>query len=375
MAHLEGVGRSGAPTKVLRREPFFADSFAAVDRCFIDNRHQSKFISSLPPHLTEVTLSCGVLLLIVGVLAADRSPGEMLASLAVLAAASLRLAPLANRLLVALNTVSYGRHAAELVVGELRHATRPRARAAVANHAGFGPIELEDVWYGHPGAPHPTLRGIDLTLPIGACIGLIGCSGAGKSTLGDVLLGLLEPARGRIVVDGETVAGEALTTRVAAGYVSQHVFILDDTVRRSVTFGLPDAMIDDEVVWAALAQARMREHVAALPDGLDARLGENGATLSAGQGQRIGLARALYADPQLLMLDEVTEAGIIDSIRGLKGRKTIVLIAHRRTLLGGAIGSCCWRKAGCARRRPTSWTAAARANSFRCGPWSPEAAG
>lgn len=147
-------------------------------------------------------------------------------------------------------------------------------------------------------------------------------------------------ARGRIVVDGETVAGEVLTTRVAAGYVSQHVFILDNTVRRNVAFGLPDAMIDDEVVWAALAQARTREHVAALPDGLDARLGENGATLSAGQRQRIGLARALYDDPQLLMLDEVTEAGIIDSIRGLKGRKTIVLIAHQRTLLGRAIGSC-----------------------------------
>lgn len=325
--------------KVLGREPFFVDSFAAVDRRFVENRRRSMFLSSLPPHVTEVTLSCGVLLLIVGVLAANRSAAATLASLAVLAAGSLRVAPLAVRLLVALNTVSHGRHAAELVVNELRRASASSTRAW-ARADGFERITLENVWYCHPGAPQPTLCGVDLTLRRGACIGLVGRSGAGKSTLGDLLLGLLEPAAGRIVVDGVPVAGQALTKRIAAGYVPQHVFILDDTVRRNVAFGLPDAVIEDEAVWAALAQARMREHVAALPEGLGARLGENGATLSAGQRQRIGLARALYSDPHLLVLDEVTaaldaatEEGVVEAISALKGRKAILLIAHRRAVL------------------------------------------
>jgi ATP-binding cassette, subfamily B, bacterial PglK len=328
--------------KVLGREGFFVDAFAAVDGRFIDNRRQSQFLSSLPPHLTEVTLSCGVLLLIMGVLLAEQSPAATLASLAVLAAGALRVAPLAVRLLMALNPVSHGRHAAELVAAELRHAEQLPQPAATAR-SGFARLALQQVWFAHPGMSEPTLRGVDLELAAGECVVLVGGSGAGKSTLGDVLLGLVEPDAGQVLVDGEPLDGTLLAARCGAGYVPQHAFILDDSVRRNVAFGLPDHLIDDTAVTAALEQAQLREHVAALPEGLDSRLGENGARLSSGQRQRIGLARALYSDPALLVLDEVTaaldgatEASVLEAIRALKGQKTMLLIAHRSSV--AAIG-------------------------------------
>lgn len=329
--------------RVLGREGHFADSFARIDAAIVDNRRRSLFLSSLPPQLTEVTLSCGILLLIVGVLVAQQTPAATLASLAVLAAGALRVAPLAVRLLKAVNTIRLSSHAAALVAGELdRAAAAPAPPPAPAGT--FARLTFEGVWYHHPGSARPTLRGVDLTLRAGECVGLIGASGAGKSTLGDLLLGLLAPTQGRVRRDGaspeDAPADGRRAARPPAGYVPQHVFVLDDTVRRNVAFGLPDAQIDDATVWQALAQAQLRAHVAALPQGLDTRLGEAGARLSAGQRQRLGLARVLHADPALLVLDEVTaaldaqtEAGVLDAIRALKGRKTIVLIGHRSSVL------------------------------------------
>lgn len=325
--------------KVLGREGFFIDTFAGTESNFVDNRRRSMFLSSLPPHLTEVILSCGILLLIVSVLSTSQSPGATLGTLAVLAAASFRIAPLANRMLVALNAVSYGRSTADVVVTDLERGRRGRS-SETTDSVGFKQIDFANVWFRNQDAREPILCGIDLTLRSGECVGLIGSSGVGKSTLGDILLGLLEPIEGRILVDGESVAGEELTARISPGYVPQDVFILDDTIRRNVAFGLPDEVISDEEVWGVLVQAQMREHVESLPDGLETRLGEGGARFSAGERQRIGLARALYHKTELLLLDEFTgaldtdtEAGVLKAIDALKGQRTIVVIAHRRSAL------------------------------------------
>jgi len=167
---------------------------------------------------------------------------------------------------------------------------------------------------------------------------VVGPSGAGKSTLIDVLLGLLPPTAGRITVDGRDIASALRSWQRHIGYVPQEPFILDDTVRRNVAFGLPDAEIDDRRVLAALRVAQVADVVASLPRGLDTVLGERGTRLSGGQRQRIAIARALYYEPEVLVFDEATSAldtpterELIAALDALRGVKTLIVIAHRLT--------------------------------------------
>ena len=167
---------------------------------------------------------------------------------------------------------------------------------------------------------------------------MVGPSGAGKSTLIDLLLGLLEPTAGRITVDGRDIVTAMRSWRRHIGYVPQEPFILDDTVRRNVAFGLADAEIDDRRVLAALTRAQLSDVVAGLPRGLDTMLGERGTRLSGGQRQRVAIARALYHEPEVLVFDEATSAldtpterELIAALEALRGVKTLVVIAHRLT--------------------------------------------
>jgi len=167
-------------------------------------------------------------------------------------------------------------------------------------------------------------------------VAVVGGSGAGKTTLGDLLLGLLTPDKGRTRINGKPTAGTGDELTGRAGLVPQHFYLLDDTIRRNVAFGLPDSAIDDARVWSALGSARLESKVRQLPGGLETRVGEQGMALSGGERQRLGIARALYEDPDLLVLDEPTsaldpdtEAGILETLRSLAANKAIVLITHR----------------------------------------------
>ncbi len=172
-------------------------------------------------------------------------------------------------------------------------------------------------------------------------MGIVGVSGAGKSTIVDVLLGLLEVRSGTIYADGVDVKTCYRSFLKNIGYIPQMIFMLDDTIRRNVAFGVQDECIDERKVWEALREAQLDEFVKSLPDGLDTGIGERGIRLSGGQRQRIGIARALYYDPEVLILDEATsaldndtEAAIMAAINRLQGRKTLVIIAHRLQTIG-----------------------------------------
>ena len=338
--------------KILGREGFLLDRFSAADRPFAENRRRQSFLSSLPPILTEAVLMAGVLVVILTVLLSEMESGEVLASLGLLAAGAFRLAPLANRLLMAANSVHYARESTRIVARDLHGGSEPgRVEPAASSPSpavSDDPTEptptrmerelrFEGVCFRYPGADSDALRDIDLSLAAGDSIGLVGPSGAGKSTLADLILGVYEPSAGVIRVDGRPIRGRAAAWRRAVGYVPQDVYLLDDSVRRNVAFGLEE---DDARIWTALEQAQVAEAVRELPDGLDARLGEKGARLSAGQSQRIGIARALYPDPSLLVLDEATsaldastESELTGAIRRLRGSRTLVVVAHRRATL------------------------------------------
>jgi ABC-type multidrug transport system fused ATPase/permease subunit len=197
-------------------------------------------------------------------------------------------------------------------------------------------IELDGVAFSYPGAEAAQVDGVSLTLSRGQAYGLAGPSGAGKSTMIDLLLGLLEPQQGRITVDGAVLEGSLRDSWLSAiGYVPQEPYVMDDSLRRNIAFGIADEDIDDDRIWHALDQAQLSAVIAEWPDGLDTRLGDSGSRLSGGQRQRVAIARALYRGATFLVLDEatnaldaVTEESINATVRDLPGI-TALVVAHR----------------------------------------------
>ena len=170
----------------------------------------------------------------------------------------------------------------------------------------------------------------------GERIGFVGDSGFGKTTLLNVILGLLEPTTGRVLVDGVDIRLNVAAWQRHLGYVPQDVFILDDSIRHNISFGLPDHEIDDDQVWQALDAAQLQTFVRSQIDGLDAMVGERGVRISGGQRQRIGIARALFHRPDVLVLDEATssldyeaERGVIAAVDALPKSTTVIVVTHR----------------------------------------------
>jgi ATP-binding cassette, subfamily B, bacterial PglK len=200
---------------------------------------------------------------------------------------------------------------------------------------------VEDICYRYPNSPTDVLSDVSLSISPGSTVGILGGSGAGKSTLVDVILSLLTPTRGRVSVDGVDVhapSAPALYGRV--GYVPQTIYLLDDTIRRNIVFGLDEADVSSSRIEEVLAATRLTSFIATLPDGIDTVIGEQGVRLSGGQRQRIGIARALYQNPSILILDEATsaldiatEAEVMAAIHAMHGQKTIIIIAHRLSTL------------------------------------------
>jgi ABC-type multidrug transport system fused ATPase/permease subunit len=184
-------------------------------------------------------------------------------------------------------------------------------------------------------ANNPT-TGISISIPLGTSIGFIGSSGAGKSTLIDVILGLLTPTSGVVRVDGIDIQTSLRGWQDQIGYVPQFIYLTDDTLRRNIAFGLHVDEISEEAVWRALRSAQLEQFVNELPQGIDTVVGERGVRLSGGQRQRIGIARALYHDPAVLVLDEATssldletERDLMKAVKALQSDKTILIVAHR----------------------------------------------
>lgn len=208
-------------------------------------------------------------------------------------------------------------------------------------HSGFiDTIRIDDISWRYMNSQDNVLSGLSMEIHKGESVAFIGSSGAGKTTLADILMGLLKPQSGTIWMDDKDIFLIPHTWHKQIGYVPQAVFLIDDTIRANVAFGLPKDIISDERVWSALEQAQFKDFVEGLPDGLDTIVGERGVKFSGGQRQRIALARALYENPEILVLDEATsaldnetESAVMESIESLQGHKTLIIIAHRLTTI------------------------------------------
>lgn len=204
-------------------------------------------------------------------------------------------------------------------------------------------IQFSSVTFSYPGSPAPAVNNVSLTIGHHQTIGLIGASGSGKTTLVDLLLGLYLPDAGEIRIDGQPLTPANLRCwQAKIGYVPQHIFLCDDTIANNIAFGVPASEISREQITHAARLAHLHDFIETLTDGYDTVVGERGVRLSGGQRQRIGIARALYHDPELLVMDEATsaldgatETAVMEAINELSGKKTIVLIAHRMTTVEG----------------------------------------
>ena len=204
-------------------------------------------------------------------------------------------------------------------------------------YRGFeGRISVDSVTLAYPEATVPALEAVSLDVPSGSSLALVGSTGAGKSTLADVILGVIAPDSGDVLVGGQAPSESVLQWPGAMAYIPQDIAIVNGTVRENVAMGLPEHLSHDDRVWEALERARLADFLLDARDGLNTVVGEHGVKLSGGQRQRLGIARALYTRPRLLVMDEATsaldadtEAAVSDTFSSMSGDVTLVIIAHR----------------------------------------------
>lgn len=328
--------------KVTGKEQYFVSEYIKCGKGYVDAVQRYSLYNNVPKLLIETVCIATMVGYMIFLVLTGVPTENMLDMFGTLAAAAFILLPCVNRINNQINSIAYfepffmgvSDNLQDEISGEkvdLSFATDEEEKLPVQQS-----IELRDITYAYPNTDKLIFDHADMTIPVGASVGIVGTSGAGKSTVVDILLGLLEVQTGRIYADGKDVKQFYRKWLKNVGYIPQMIFMLDDTIRSNVAFGVPKDKIDEKRLWEVLREAQLDEFIQTLPEGLDTGIGERGIRLSGGQRQRIGIARALYHNPEVLILDEATsaldndtEAAIMESINRLHGKKTLIIIAHR----------------------------------------------
>lgn len=328
--------------KISGKEQYFVSEYRKCGKGYVDAVQRYSLYNQIPKLLIEVACVTTMVGYMIFLVATGVPTEEMMSMFATLAAAAFVLLPCVNRINNQINSIAYfepffmgvSDNLQDEINGEnvdLSFATDEEEKLPVKKC-----IEMKDITYAYPGTEKLIFDHADLTIPVGASVGVVGTSGAGKSTVVDILLGLLNVKTGTIYADGVDVKDNYRKWLKNIGYIPQMIFMLDDTIRKNVAFGVPEDKIDENRLWEVLKEAQLDEFIRTLPEGLNTGIGERGIRLSGGQRQRIGIARALYNNPEVLILDEATsaldndtEAAIMESINRLHGKKTLIIIAHR----------------------------------------------
>jgi ATP-binding cassette, subfamily B, bacterial PglK len=335
------------PVKVHGAEEHFLSRFAGHSKIVARMNARMSIFANSARYVVEPLAFGGLVVAVLLLAAKGRDFSDILPNLGVMAVAGYRLLPSVQLVFSQLTQVSSMRHAVDEVYDEFVAVETDRSISAAISSDALArakpfawndAITLREISFRYPGASRPALDGLFLTIPKNTSLGVIGPTGSGKSTLVDLLLGLYQPTAGELLIDGRPLTPALVPAwQAAIGYVPQDIFLIDDTIARNVAFGLPDDEIDPVRLREACVTAQIFDFVEReLPDGFETNVGERGIRLSGGQRQRIGLARALYHRPSLLILDEATsaldvatEAKLLDALRSLAGKLTVVVAAHR----------------------------------------------
>lgn len=327
--------------KVSNCESFFETNFEKSGMKTIAAEKWQSVLGSTPRMLIEAGCVCATLAIIAVMIYGGKPLESLFPALAAFAMAAMKLMPSANYIVNTINEVAFHGPAVDKLLNNLNILDETPTDKYQSKHSLTlkDKIELKDIVYSYPNTNINVLNGASMTIPVGTSVGITGKSGAGKTTAVDVMLGLLKPKEGSVTTDGVDIMSDYPDWLSHLGYIPQSIFILNDTIRGNVAFGSES---DDDKVWKALEEAHLADFVRSLPKQLDTNIGERGVKLSGGQRQRIGIARVLYNDPELLVFDEATssldnetEEAIMESINGLHGKKTMVIIAHRLQTIEG----------------------------------------
>jgi ABC-type multidrug transport system fused ATPase/permease subunit len=335
---LQGLGGI-KDIKLLGREDQFVSEFSFHNHKFANIMTKISTLSLIPRLYFELLSVIGMAVLII-IMALQNKPFDLvLPTLGIFLVAAFRLIPSLNRIMSSVQTVRFMQSTIDILYSEFLNIRQIELVQSIEkNEKAIFNSELvaSNLSFSYPNTSSKVIKNISINIKKGQSVGFIGSSGSGKSTLVDILLGLLSQDEGTIMIDGVSIEDCKRDWQNSIGYVSQTIYLIDDSLRKNIAFGIPDALIDNASVLRAMKAAQLDEFVENLPDGLESFVGERGIRLSGGQRQRIGIARALYHDPDVLVLDEATssldtktEKGVMDAVSKLKGIKTLIIIAHR----------------------------------------------
>lgn len=332
--------------KVMNKENFFLKNYESTYRRFAILQRQQSMFTFIPRPIMETVCISGLLLtMAVKVYAFDTDLAEFIPALSAFAIAAFRMLPSFNRISGYMSAMMFNRPAIDVLYDDLVEIEKLN-RNVLEKSIKIESLDInsgifvKNVSFQYPNSDKKVLENLDLEIKNNTSVALIGASGAGKSTLADVILGVLEPQSGKILVDGKDIGENMEAWHASIGYIPQSIYLMDDTIRANIAFGIEADQVDEAMLWRAVREAQLEDFVKSLPDELDTMIGDRGVKLSGGQRQRIGIARALYGNPQVLILDEATSAldndtekEVMNAIDSLHGTRTLIVIAHRLTTI------------------------------------------
>ncbi len=326
--------------KMLRRENVFQHYFLSYYSEYINVQKKYMMFNQVPRLSLEACCITVIILVVVYKIIHLNGMEEYLATLAVFAVALFRMFPKLSDANVCFNTILYYKPSLNLVYDNLQRADTACPKVKNCNKVGEITFDKNIIckqltFFYYENKDKIILNNINFQIPCGKAVALIGASGEGKTTLADILLGILKPVQGDVLIDEKySIQEYPRQWAEKIGYIPQNIFILDDTIENNILFGNEEN--DSERMENAMIMAGLKEFVDVLPKGLQTQVGERGMKVSGGQKQRIGIARALYHNPEFLVMDEATSAldtdtekTILETIENLKGKKTLLIIAHR----------------------------------------------